>query len=257
MESPPAIGLNDPVSVATPLSVAPSADVLGEPSLVQRPVAQVDIAPSGTDSVQTAIDARYDGRALDLITAGFFLLVFLPLMCLCALAVMSTSRGPLLYRQRRIGRRGELFDCLKFRTMVEHADGSMDRILTESPEAKAQWQAVFKLKDDPRITHVGKFMRRYCLDELPQLFNVLAGDMSMVGPRPIVPAERDRFGVNFAAYCSVRPGLTGIWQVSGRHRLSYDERVALDASYARSKCLSLDLLILWKTVPIVFLGENE
>ena len=256
-QNSPAIGLADPAAAPGPVSIASAGCAGANPALRQSAPTEIDLAPAETTSFQSTVEPRYDGRAVDLITATLILLFVLPLMCLCALAVVATSRGPIFYRQKRIGRGGELFDCLKFRTMVDHADSSMDQILQASPEAKAQWQAVQKLKHDPRVTPVGLFMRRYCLDELPQLFNVLAGEMSMVGPRPIVPAERERFGLNFAAYCSVRPGLTGIWQISGRHALSYDERVVLDARYARSKCLSLDLLILWKTVPIVLLGENE
>jgi len=107
------------------------------------------------------------------------------------------------------------------------------------------------------VTHVGRFMRRYCLDELPQLFNILAGQMSVVGPRPIVAAEIDRYGAQFADYCAVRPGLTGLWQISGRHALSYEERVRLDSEYARTKSVATDIAILWRTVPIVLAGLNE
>jgi lipopolysaccharide/colanic/teichoic acid biosynthesis glycosyltransferase len=188
--------------------------------------------------------------------AMFLLVLVFPLMCVTALVVLRTSRGPLLFRQPRIGRGGQPFNCLKFRTMVENADCAIERVLNNSPEAKAEWLAVQKIKCDPRVTPVGAFMRRYCLDELPQLFNVLNGEMSIVGPRPIVADEIGRFGPNFADYCLVKPGITGLWQVSGRHQLSYEQRVALDAEYARSKCLSLDLRILWRTVPIVLFGEN-
>jgi lipopolysaccharide/colanic/teichoic acid biosynthesis glycosyltransferase len=198
----------------------------------------------------------YDGRTLDVVVATLLLILVLPLMGLCALAVLATSRGPIFFRHPRIGRHGELFTCLKFRTMVQEADTAIEHVLRKSTETRQEWEALQKLRRDPRVTPVGAFLRRYCLDELPQLINVLAGEMSIVGPRPIVASELERYGVNFAAYCSVKPGLTGLWQVSGRHFLSYDERVELDAEYARSKTLSLDLLILWRTVPIVLRGEN-
>ena len=141
--------------------------------------------------------------------------------------------------------------------MVQDADTAIEQVLRISTQNRQEWAALHKLKRDPRVTPVGAFLRRYCLDELPQLINVLAGEMSIVGPRPIVAAEIERYGVNFAAYCSVKPGLTGLWQVSGRHSLPYPQRVELDAQYARSKTLSLDLLIIWRTVPIVLRGENQ
>jgi lipopolysaccharide/colanic/teichoic acid biosynthesis glycosyltransferase len=196
------------------------------------------------------------GRAVDLFLATAMLLFVLPLMALCAVAVLLSGPGPILYRQARIGRGGEEFKCLKFRTMVNEADRAIPEILRKSPQWAEQWEGVQKLTYDPRVTPVGRFLRRYCLDELPQLFNILAGEMSVVGPRPIVTDEIKRYGPNFADYCSVKPGLTGLWQVSGRHALSYTERVHFDTEYARSKSVRLDLLILLRTVPIVLLGEN-
>jgi len=198
--------------------------------------------------------AQYDGRVLDVTVATLLLLLVLPLMALCAASVLLTGRGPILFRHPRIGRNGVVFECLKFRTMVLDAECAIAQALSKSAHNKDQWRAVRKLKCDPRVTPLGAFMRRYCLDEL---FNVLAGQMSIVGPRPIVAAEIERYGASFPIYCSVKPGLTGLWQVSGRHMLSYPERVDLDAAYVRSRSLSLDLLILWKTVPVVLCGQNE
>jgi len=196
-------------------------------------------------------------RCLDLVTASLLLLLTLPLMVICAIAVLVSGRGPLLFRQMRLGRSGEEFYCLKFRTMVHGDDSALQRLLEQDTDARVQWLAVQKLQNDPRVTPVGRFLRRYCLDELPQLFNVLAGDMSVVGPRPIIRAEIARYGPKFADYCTVKPGITGLWQVSGRHKLSYEQRVQLDCDYARNKSTRTDLLILWKTVPIVFLGLNH
>jgi exopolysaccharide production protein ExoY len=256
MERTHAIGIAEPQPEASLISAAPAV-VLAEVST--QPLASAiplnSTAPEEHLFAEVILSPE-KGRAFDIAAAVFLLLLVLPLMILCALAVLGTSRGPLLFRQPRIGRNGQPFDCLKFRTMVEHADGAIDQVLNDSPEAMAEWQAVQKIRSDPRVTPVGIILRRYCLDELPQLFNVLRGDMSVVGPRPIVADEVDRFGVNFTDYCSVKPGITGLWQVSGRHLLSYQQRVELDAEYARSKCLSLDLRILWRTVPIVMLGDN-
>lgn len=196
------------------------------------------------------------GRLFDLAVGLLLLMLVLPLMAACAIAVLLSGPGPILYRQARIGRDGRQFGCLKFRTMVDLAEHRIDDILRGSAVSQEEWLLLHKLRSDPRVTPVGRVLRRYCMDELPQLFNVIAGDMSVVGPRPIVRAEVEKFGTYFPQYCSVRPGLTGLWQVSGRHALSYEERVRLDADYARAKCLRLDLIILVKTIPIVLLGQN-
>ena len=196
-------------------------------------------------------------RLLDLTAAGLILLFVLPLMLFCALAIALSSRGPVIYRQARIGRGGREFICFKFRTMTQSAELSLDSLLAEATPLQEEWASIYKLRSDPRVTFFGRFMRRYSLDELPQLFNVFRGDMSIVGPRPIVADEVHRYGGQFDDYCRVKPGITGLWQVSGRHALSYDERVRLDAEYANHKSLGLDLLILWKTIPVVLLGQNE
>jgi len=201
--------------------------------------------------------AEWATRALDIVVATILLIMVAPLMAICALATMLSGPGPLIFRQARIGRNGSEFTCLKFRTMVCNADSAIEELLRKSGAARQQWQALQKLHPDPRVTHVGRFMRRYCLDELPQIFNILAGEMSVVGPRPIVASEIDRYGPQFADYCAVRPGLTGLWQISGRHALSYEERVRLDAEYARTKSVVTDIAILWRTVPIVIAGLNE
>ena len=197
------------------------------------------------------------GRCLDVVIALTLLICTLPLMGMCAIGIALSSRGPVFFRQLRIGRNGREFHCLKFRTMFTNADALFQEALANNSEARDHWAAVQKLKHDPRVTPIGRFLRRYCLDELPQLFNVLAGEMSIVGPRPIVAAEITRYGPCFLDYCSVKPGLTGLWQVSGRHQLSYDERVRLDSQYVLTKSATTDLLILWRTVPIVLFGMNE
>jgi exopolysaccharide production protein ExoY len=233
--------------------------VSGNAALQSEPFLLSTDAPSPTEESYSpsTSTAQYNVRVLDVTVATLLLLLVLPLMALCAVLVLVTGRGPILFRHPRIGRNGVVFECLKFRTMVLDAECAIDQALSKSAHNKDQWRAVRKLKCDPRVTPLGAFMRRYCLDELPQLFNVLAGQMSIVGPRPIVAAEIERYGANFPVYCSVKPGLTGLWQVSGRHMLSYLERVELDVAYVRSRTLSLDLLILCKTAPVVLCGENE
>lgn len=219
-----------------------------------------DVSPEPITIIATPFSRQSNEtaeRCLDLVIGFLLLVLTLPLMAACALAVILSSRGPVLFRQTRIGRDGREFKCLKFRTMVPNADAVFLQFLQNNDKAKDEWLSVQKLHDDPRVTPAGRFLRRYCLDELPQLFNVLGGDMSIVGPRPIVAAEIVRYGPYFYDYCTVKPGLTGLWQVSGRHRLSYDERVQLDSKYARTKSLSADLMILWRTVPIVLFGTNE
>lgn len=196
-------------------------------------------------------------RMLDLTVAGLLFVIVLPLMLLCALGIRLTSPGPAIYRQARIGREGRQFTCFKFRTMIQSAEPALDQLIAEGSAYHEEWASLYKLRTDPRVTALGRFMRRYSIDELPQLFNVVRGDMSIVGPRPIVEDEIHRYGDRFADYCGVNPGITGLWQVSGRHALTYDERVRLDAEYANNKSLQLDLLILWRTIPVVFFGQNE
>lgn len=196
-------------------------------------------------------------RVVDVGLACAILLFVAPLLIVCAIAVRCSSPGPILFRHKRIGRDGREFDCIKLRTMCACADVAITELVGSSPEMLAEWSANQKLKCDPRTTAIGAILRRYCLDELPQLFNILAGDMSIVGPRPIVADEVKRYGALFGLYCSVRPGLTGLWQVSGRHSLPYRERVMLDARYARTKCVRLDLLIIVKTIPVVLFGQNQ
>jgi len=176
---------------------------------------------------------------------------WLPLVVALAVAVKVSSPGPILFRQLRVGEGGRPFWCFKFRTMVADAEEHLDRHLAENPEARAEWEAEHKLKDDPRITPVGRFLRKTSLDELPQIFNVLKGEMSLVGPRPIVEAEVEKYGEHLRYYHSVCPGLSGLWQVSGRNDVGYQQRVMLDTFYVRNWSLWLDFIILLRTIPAV------
>jgi lipopolysaccharide/colanic/teichoic acid biosynthesis glycosyltransferase len=161
--------------------------------------------------------------------------------------VMLSSPGPIFYSHRRIRKNGAFFSMWKFRTMCVNSAEVLEEYLAQRPEARAEWNKTHKLRNDPRITPIGSFLRRYSLDELPQLWNVLVGQMSLVGPRPIVAAEVEKYGNSFSCYCRVKPGLTGLWQVSGRSELSYDARVALDCEYVERWSLGKDVMILLKT----------
>lgn len=197
--------------------------------------------------------AVLDGLNLRLnqFAALLILLALSPLMLLVAWLTWRKDGAPIFFAHYRVGRGGKLFRCLKFRTMYREAEQMLSDLLRDSPEAREEWQRDQKLSNDPRITPVGHFLRRTSLDELPQLFNVLRGEMVLVGPRPITVAELTRYGRVRWHYLSVRPGITGLWQVSGRNDTSYDERVALDRSYVEQRTMWLDLRILFKTVGVV------
>jgi exopolysaccharide biosynthesis polyprenyl glycosylphosphotransferase len=175
--------------------------------------------------------------------AATLLILTLPLFALLAVAVRCSSPGPVFYRHRRVGMRGQEFDLLKFRSMVTDADARLDALLTMNEGNEVQ----FKMRRDPRVTAVGRFLRRFSLDELPQLINVLRGDMSIVGPRPHVTREVQKYGADMHRRLLVKPGITGLWQVSGRSDLSWDESVELDVRYVENWSLSLDLSIIWRT----------
>lgn len=195
-------------------------------------------------------------RLADIVGALALLILTLPAIVLVALAIGLTSPGPVLFAQTRIGAGGRRFACLKFRTMVVDADVQLRLLLERDPAARAEWQRSQKLRHDPRVSPVGRILRRTSLDELPQLINVLAGEMSLVGPRPIVEAEIARYGRHFAAYCRVRPGLTGLWQVRRDGATSYRRRVAYDVAFARSRSPGLYFAILARTVPVVLVGRG-
>jgi lipopolysaccharide/colanic/teichoic acid biosynthesis glycosyltransferase len=190
-------------------------------------------------------------RLFDIVFAAFALLATAPIFAVLLLMIRGSSRGPAVYKHRRIGRNGRQFDCLKFRTMVEDADQALDKLLAECADCRTEFQATYKLKNDPRITSVGKFLRKTSLDELPQFWNVLRGDMSVVGPRPIVEEERERYGADLPVVLSVRPGLTGLWQVSGRNDLDYQSRVELDKRYVLNQRFASDMQIILKTVSVM------
>lgn len=195
-------------------------------------------------------------RCVDVTLLLLALPILLPLLALVALAVKWTSPGPVFFSHRRIRKNGAFFSMWKFRTMCVNSTEILDDYLKTHPEAREEWYATRKLRQDPRVTPIGNLLRRFSLDELPQIWNVLAGTMSLVGPRPIVAAEVEKYGDGFQCYCRVKPGLTGLWQVSGRSGLSYDARVALDCDYVRDWSLGRDLVILLKTFSAVVHQEG-
>jgi lipopolysaccharide/colanic/teichoic acid biosynthesis glycosyltransferase len=184
------------------------------------------------------------------------LLFFAPVMIVTAILVKMHDGGPVLFGHRRIGKGGRTFPCFKFRSMAVDADRRLLHLLETNPDARREWERDFKLQHDPRITPLGHFLRKSSLDELPQLLNVLRGEMSLVGPRPIVQAEVPRYGRRIAEYCSVRSGITGLWQISGRSDVDYRRRVAIDVTYVRAKSFLLDVKILVLTVPAVLLRRG-
>jgi len=178
-----------------------------------------------------------------------------PLLLLVGIALARDS-GPIIYSHSRTGRHGRTFGCLKFRTMVPNAEQVLRDLLQADPDLQLEWHRDHKLRNDPRVTSIGRFLRRTSLDELPQLWNVLKGDMSLVGPRPVVREEWQRYGRHLDTYLAAKPGVTGLWQVMGRSDSCYRRRVALDSYYVRKRSLLLDIFILLRTVKVVLYGRG-
>ncbi len=195
-------------------------------------------------------------RLMDIVLGSLALLAGSPLLLAIMLAIKLTSNGPIFYRQLRVGRNGEKIKALKFRTMVVNADAILKDYLAANPAAELEWQRDHKLKNDPRVNNVGKWLRRFSLDELPQLWNVIAGQMSLVGPRPIVESEIEKYGRGYELYSRVRPGITGLWQVSGRNNTTYDERVSFDEYYVRNWSGWLDAYLLVCTIKAVLTADG-
>jgi exopolysaccharide production protein ExoY len=195
-------------------------------------------------------------RTIDIILALSGILLLAPLLFICFLLTIATSPGPALFRHRRVGFKGEHFDCLKFRTMAADSHDRLSRLLETDPEAAAEWRTNRKLRNDPRVTFIGDIMRKSSLDELPQLFNVLKGHMSIVGPRPVTEEELERYDSSVSAYLACRPGITGLRQVSGRSTTTYSKRVACDAYYANNWSLALDIKILIVTIPALLVADG-
>ena len=222
--------------------------LVGEEPFVELPDALAS-PPRGTPALPLQ-------RYVDVTLALLCLMVLWPVMAAAALVVLLGSRGPIFYSQPRIGQNGEVFGCLKFRTMVVDADRVLQSLLEASPTLREVWARDRKLRDDPRITPGGHFLRRYSIDELPQLFNVLRGDMGIVGPRPLATDEAHFYAEAFSTYCLLKPGITGPWQVSGRNKISFQARAQLDCEYALTKSYGRDFRLILRTIPVVLRGTG-
>jgi lipopolysaccharide/colanic/teichoic acid biosynthesis glycosyltransferase len=196
-------------------------------------------------------------RSFDIVFSLAVLILCAPIYLALAMAIACTSSGSIFYIQERVGRNHQRFGCIKFRTMVPNADRLLDETIAQSAELRREFSENFKLKEDPRITKIGKFLRITNLDELPQFFNVLKGEMSVVGPRPLVPEELTRYGDAIDRVLTIRPGVTGLWQVSGRNDLPYAQRVEIDVHYVKRRNFWLDLQIVFKTMQLTVMPKNN
>lgn len=199
---------------------------------------------------------RYLKTIFDYILTFFGTIVISPILLFIAIWIYKDSPGPVIFKHTRIGKDGKPFPCYKFRSMCVDAKERLEELLANDAEARAEWEKDFKLKNDPRITKSGAFLRKTSLDELPQIFNVLKGEMSLVGPRPIIHEELERYGEYVDDYLMVKPGITGMWQVSGRSDIDYEERVLLDSWYVRNWSVWIDVVMLWRTAKVVIKGKG-
>lgn len=220
-------------------------------------IVNAGVGTSGNSSTEGLPRGGFAKRGFDVVVASTMLVLALPAMFFIAVIMFSTDRGPIIFAHERIGLNGKRFRCLKFRSMIVNSQEALQRHLDMFPQARAEWEASQKLRDDPRITRLGRFLRVTSLDELPQLINVIRGDMSLVGPRPIVQDEMVRYADAIAHYSATRPGITGLWQVSGRSDVDYDQRVYLDTRYVSEWSFFGDIVILIKTVKVVLLRSGS
>ncbi|MEG3907335.1 sugar transferase [Microcoleus sp. Pol12B5] len=204
-----------------------------------------------------SFDGELFKRLFDILFSLSVLILFAPVYLLLAFLIALSSPGPIFYVQERVGKNRKRFYCLKFRTMVENADDILLEIMENSPHLRQEFEDNFKLKQDPRITWIGRFLRMTSLDEFPQFWNVLKGDMSVVGPRPLVEEELPRYGSHINKILTIRPGITGLWQVSGRNDIPYPRRVQIDLYYANDKNLWMDMWIVFKTIGVVIFPKNN
>ena len=204
-----------------------------------------------------SLDGELFKRLFDILFSLSVLILFAPVYLLLAFSIALSSSGPIFYVQERVGKNRKRFYCLKFRTMVENADEILLEIMEKSPHLRQEFEDNFKLKQDPRITWIGRFLRMTSLDEFPQFWNVLKGDMSVVGPRPLVEEELPRYGRHINKILTIRPGITGLWQVSGRNDIPYPRRVQIDLYYANDKNLWMDMWIVFKTIGVVIFPKNN
>jgi Undecaprenyl-phosphate galactose phosphotransferase WbaP len=205
--------------------------------------------------------SRFDGalakRLFDILFSVAVLTLFSPIYLILGVLIAISSPGPIFYIQERVGKDHQRFGCVKFRTMVQNADELLLDLISDSPQIRQEFENNFKLKHDPRITKIGKFLRLTSLDEFPQFWNVLKGDMSVVGPRPLVPEELSRYGDQIEKVLTIQPGITGLWQVSGRNDIPYDRRIQIDVYYVNFRNFWLDIWIILKTIAVIIAPKNN
>ncbi|OKH20983.1 galactosyl-1-phosphate transferase [Hydrococcus rivularis NIES-593] len=202
-------------------------------------------------------DGDFTKRMFDVVFSLLVLIFLSPLYLILALLIAISSPGPIFYVQQRVGKNYKRFGCIKFRTMVRDADEILEAIVANSPQMREEFENNFKLRDDPRITWIGKFLRLTSLDEFPQFWNVLMGDMSVVGPRPLVPEELCKYGNRIEKVLTIRPGITGLWQVSGRNDIPYPQRVQIDVYYVNCRNWLMDLWIIVKTIGVIIFPHSN
>lgn len=203
-----------------------------------------------------ASSSNISKRIFDVVFSCGVLTLLSPLLAFIAVAIRLSSKGKAIYSQPRLGRGGKIFKCYKFRTMYLDADDQLDALLMTNPSLRKEWRQKQKLKNDPRIFPLGKWLRHTSLDELPQFWNVLKGEMSVAGPRPYMLSQRGELGPLTTKILSVRPGITGLWQTSGRSRTTFQKRISLDASYIDKRSFSYDLSLVLKTIPLIFFSKD-
>lgn len=206
---------------------------------------------------QHRLNGDFAKRLFDVLFSLSVLILFFPVYLVLATLIALSSSGPIFYVQERVGKNYKPFGCLKFRTMVENADDVLLDMMSTSPQLREEFEDNFKLKKDPRITGIGKFLRLTSLDEFPQFWNVLKGDMSVVGPRPLVPEELHKYGHHMDKVLTIRPGITGLWQVSGRNDIPYPLRVQMDVYYVNFRTFWLDLWLIFKTIGVIVFPKNN
>lgn len=204
----------------------------------------------------TSQSYRYK-RIFDIIFSATVLIVCFPIYFIISVLILVSSPGPIFYYQERVGKNFKSFKCIKFRTMVKNADQILDQVLAECPLRREEFENNFKLKKDPRITWIGHFLRASSLDEFPQFWNVLKGDMSIVGPRPLVPDELHMYGNKIDKVLTIKPGITGLWQVSGRNDIPYNRRILMDVYYVINNNFMFDIWIILKTITVMFFTKNN
>lgn len=234
-----------------------------QPGATENGAAQPSLKRERRKPLPLSTDAlpRLDGdvvkRLFDIVFSLAVLVLCAPLYLILALLIAVSSPGPIFYVQERVGKNFRSFSCIKFRTMVQNADEILGEMMERHPQMRQEFEENFKLKDDPRITWIGKFLRVTSLDEFPQFWNVLMGDMSVVGPRPLVPEELSRYGPHMEKVLTIRPGITGLWQVSGRNDIPYHRRILIDVYYVNARNLLLDLWIVVKTIGVIIAPRNN